>query len=295
MDVLPELRLLRTFVVVAEEGSLSRAAARLQIAQQSVSQQVRQLEGLVGAQLLVRSRRGVALTAVGDVLTVEARPLLAHAERAIDAVRRAARGDALRLRVGFLSSLANELMPPLVRVLAERRPELDLQCEDLPITTLVAGLREGRLDAAVSRPPLVDDLHADVVGSEPVVIALPLGHHLANAPRLRLADLSDENWVLTPRSSWPPWHRKYDQDFAAAGFEPRVVQRGTTPQGLLALVAAGVGVTRLAASARSMRTGGVSFVELENERATTAIVTRVGQTHPGVAVLREVAAEVLRP
>jgi DNA-binding transcriptional LysR family regulator len=293
MTVVPELRLLRTFSVVADAGSISRAAARLRLAQQSVSQQVRQLEGLVGAPLLERHSRGVTLTAVGRVVLREATPVLAQAERAMETIRRAARGEAAQLRVGFLSSLANELIPPIVRLLGERRPDIDLDTEDLPIAAIVDGVRDGSLDAAISRPPLVDDLHAEVIGTEPVVVALPLDHPLADAASLRLGDLAGEKWVMTPRSSWPPWHRKYDEDFAAAGFRPDVVRRGTTPQGLLALVAAGVGITRLAASARSLRAGGIRFVELEGERAQTALVTRPDRHHPALAVLRDAAVEVV--
>jgi molybdate transport repressor ModE-like protein len=292
MAVLPDLRLLRTMLVIADEGSISRAAARLRLAQQSVSQQVRQLEGVVGAPLLERSSRGVTLTAVGEVLVREAAPLAAQAERTMDTVMRAARGELGQLRVGFLSSLANEFMPPIVRALAERRPEIDLQTEDLAIAALVAGVRDGSLDAAISRPPLVDDLAAEVIGSEPVVIALPPGHRLEGATGVRLADLSGEAWVMTPRSSWPPWHRSYDEDFAAAGFRPAIVRRGTTPQGLLALVAAGVGITRLAASAQSLRAGGVCFVPLEGERAAIVVLTRPGPAHPALDALRDAAAEI---
>jgi DNA-binding transcriptional LysR family regulator len=293
MAILPELRLLRTFAIVAEEGSLSRAGARLRLAQQSVSQQVRQLEGAVGAPLLERSTRGVTLTAVGEVLLRETAPVLAGAERAMDAVRRAARGEAVPLRVGFLSSLANEVMPPLVRLLAERRPDIELHTEDLPIATLVAGVRDGSLDAAITRPPLVDDLDTEVLGSEPVVVALPPGHRLADATSLRMADLADETWVMTPRSSWPPWHRKYDEDFAVAGFRPKIARRGTTPQGLLALVAAGVGITRLAASSRSLRAGGVHYVPLAGERASTVLLTRRDHRHPALGALRQAAGAVV--
>jgi DNA-binding transcriptional LysR family regulator len=105
--VTPELRQLRYFVAIAEEGSLTRAAARLHIAQQSLSQQVRTLEAQLGVTLFERSSRGVTLTDVGLVLLREARPVLAHAERAVDAVRRVARGEQGELRVGFLGSVAN--------------------------------------------------------------------------------------------------------------------------------------------------------------------------------------------
>ena len=111
----PELRQLRSFVAVVEEGSITRAAARLHIAQQSLSQQIRTLELQIGAPVLTRSSRGVAPTAVGVVLLREARAVLAQAERAADGVQRAARGDTGVLRVGFLNSVANYLMPPMVR------------------------------------------------------------------------------------------------------------------------------------------------------------------------------------
>jgi hypothetical protein len=77
----------------------------------------------------------------------------------------------------------------------------------------------GDLDAAISRPPLVDDLDSDQLGAEGVVIALPGGHRLARRRWLRLAELADEPWVLTPRASWPPWHRL----LAAGGFRGRAV------------------------------------------------------------------------
>ena len=293
MADLPELRLLRSFAVIAEEGSLSRAAERLTLAQQSLSQQVRALEAQIGAPLLRRTSRGVNLTEVGEVLVREALPVLGHAERAMDVVLRSVRGEGVALRVGFLSSLANEVMPPVVRLLRERHPDLALHTEDLSIAALVSGVREARLDAAISRPPLIDDLNARPIGSEPVVIAVPEDHPLASAASLTLADLGEEDWVMTPRSSWPPWHRKYDQDFAAAGFRPRIIRRSTSPQGLLALVAAGVGITRLAASAHSLRDGGVRFIELQDERSPIVVITRPGETNPAIDQLHAVVTDAL--
>jgi DNA-binding transcriptional LysR family regulator len=292
--VTPELRQLRYFVAVAEERNLTRAAGRLHIAQQSLSQQIRTLEAQLGVTLFERSTRGVELTAVGAVLLREARPVLAQAERAVEAVRRAARGEQGELRVGFLSTVANYFMPPVVRAFRERHPAVTLHTEDIPIAALVAGLRDGTLDAGLSRPPLVDDLATEVVLREPVAAVLPEGHPLADRAELTLADLADEPWVLTPRASWPPWHRSYDEDFARAGYRPRVVQRGTTPQGLLALVAAGVGVTRLTLSSRSLRDSGVAFVPLAGDDAYVVLVWRADALNPALPALREVVHEVAR-
>jgi DNA-binding transcriptional LysR family regulator len=289
----PDLRALRSFVTVAREGSITRAAARLHISQQSLSVQIRVLESRFGTTLLTRSSRGVTLTAVGEVLLREAEPLLSSAERAVETVLRSARGEDLELRVGFLSSLANEVMPPVVSLFASAQPSVELQTADLAIADLVAGVRGGTLDAAVTRPPLVDDLHSDLLGSEGVVIALPTAHPLARRRTLRLAELADESWVLTPRSSWPPWHRQYDRDFAAAGYRPRVERRSTSPQGLLALVAAGVGITRLAASSHSLRAGGVRFVPLAGERAGIVLLTRHGAANPAIELFRHSLLDAL--
>jgi DNA-binding transcriptional LysR family regulator len=292
----PELRLLRSFVTIAEAGSLTRAAQRLHIAQQSLSQQVRTLEAQLGATLLERTSRGVRLTPVGAVLEREARALLAQAERATAAVRRAAAGEEGELRVGFLGSVANYLMPPIVREYRARHPGVDLRANEMPIARLVAGLREGALDVALTRPPLVDDLIAETVLSEPVAAVLPAGHRLADRDELELAELADEPWVLTTRSSWPPWHRRYDEDFARAGFAPRVVERGTSVQHVLALVAAGVGVSRLAISSRSLRGGGVAFVPLAGDETQVVLARRPQHAPPALApfatVVREVAREV---
>src|SRR5215207_7837969 len=115
----PDLRLLRYFVAVAEERTFTGAARRLHIAQQSLSQQIRMLEAQLGVTLFTRSARGVELTDVGAVLLREARPVLAHAQRAVGAVRRASRGEQGELRVSFFASVAKYFMPPIVRAFGE--------------------------------------------------------------------------------------------------------------------------------------------------------------------------------
>jgi len=290
----PELRQLRYFVAVAEEGNLTRAAGRLHIAQQSLSQQIRALETQLGVTLFERTTRGVSLTEPGEVLLRDARPVLAGAERAVESVRRAAHGEPAELRVGVLASVANHLMPPVVRAFAERYPSIDLITEDVTIAALVERLRAGTLDAGLSRPPLVDDLETELILREPVAAVLPEGHPLADRDQLEMADLADEDWVLTPRESWPPWHRFYDEEYAAAGYRPRVVRRGSSVQNLLALVAAGVGVTRLAISARTLRDSGVCFVPIVGQEAWTVVVWRPDASHPALPALREVARDVTR-
>ncbi|MFD4195320.1 LysR family transcriptional regulator [Amycolatopsis thermoflava] len=289
---LPELRQLRYFVAVADELSFTAAARRLGIAQQSLSQQITVLERTLGARLLDRDSRGTRLTDLGRRFLPEAKAVLDRAEQAVTTLARAGRGEVGELTVAFLASTANYLLPPVVRAFRERYPDVRLTTEDTSVATLVEGLREGRYDAAFSRPPLVDGLAARTLAVEEVCAVLPEGHPLADRAELTLADLADEPWVLTERSSWPPWHRKYDEDFRRAGYEPDVVQRAGSVQNLLGLVAAGVGVSRLARSAHSLRRTGVVFVPLAGEQAATQVLWLPDTDKPALRRLLEVVTEL---
>ncbi|MEU0531383.1 LysR family transcriptional regulator [Amycolatopsis tolypomycina] len=288
----PELRQLRSFVAVAEATSFTRAAAGLHLAQQSLSQQITVLERGLGVRLFDRDARGARLTAVGRLFLPEARAVLARADEAVATLGRAARGELGEVRLVFLATTANYLLPPVVRAVRERFPELAVTTAEASIAELVDGLREDRFDLAFTRPPLVAGLVSRTLLTEPVCAVLPAEHPLAGRPSLKLADLAGEPWVLTPRAGWEPWHRSYDADFAAAGFTPRVVQRAATVQGLLGLVAAGVGVTRLTRSSHSLRRTGVAFVPLDGDVARTELVWRPGNDNPAVPAIAELAAEL---
>jgi DNA-binding transcriptional LysR family regulator len=287
-----ELRHLRYFVAVAEHLGFSRAAKHLHLAQQSLSQQIGALERGLGVRLFDRDTRGTRLTEAGRVFLPAARAVLASADDAVAVVQRAGRGEIGRLNLAFLASTANYMLPPVVRALRERLPDLEVTTHNEQIGELVAGLRDGRFDAAFTRPPLVADLATRTLATEPVCAVLPVGHPLATRTRLHLADLANEDWVLTPRESWPPWHEKYDRDFAAAGFVPTVVQRADGVSNLLGLVAAGVGVTRLARSASSIRRSGVVFVPLADDQAETVVAWLPGRDEPVLRNLLALAADL---
>ncbi|WP_246127525.1 LysR family transcriptional regulator [Amycolatopsis rhizosphaerae] len=289
----PELRQLRYFVAVAEELSFTNAAARVGIAQQSLSQQINVLERTLGLRLFDRDTRGTRLTEVGRLFLPEARAVLERTEEAVGAVRRAARGEVGELRLAFLASTANHLLPPIVRAFRERYPDVRLTAEDVTIAQLVAGIEGGWYDAGFTRPPLVEGLASRTLFTERVCAVLPSGHPLADREQMHLADLADEPWVLTERASWPPWHRHYDEEFRRAGFEPKVVQRASSVQNLLGLVAAGIGVTRLTESSHSLRRSGVEFVPLIGETALTELVWLPSAEKPALRRLIEVVTDLV--
>ncbi|WP_203719203.1 LysR family transcriptional regulator [Asanoa siamensis] len=288
----PDLRQFRYFVAVAEESSFTRAAGRLMITQQSLSQQINALERILGAKLFDRDSRGTRLTATGTLFLPEARAVLARADDAVAVVRRAVRGESGELRLAFLASTANHLLPPVVRAVRERLPDLRVSTAETAIARLVEGVRDGDFDVAFTRPPLVSGLAERTIATEQVCAVLPAGHPLAGRASLDLADLAGERWVMTPRDSWEPWHRAFDESFRRAGFTPDVVASDASVQGLLGLVAAGVGITRLGASAHSLRRTGVVFVPLAGEVMPTEMVWRRDNTSPALRRLVDVVADL---
>jgi DNA-binding transcriptional LysR family regulator len=288
----PELRQLRYFVAVAEELSFTRAAERLRIAQQSLSQQIAALERQLGVRLFDRDSRGTRLTAVGDVFVPEARAVLERADQALSVVQRARRGEVGDLRLAFLTTVANHLLPPIVRALREHLTDVRITTESTTIATLIEGVTSGRYDAAFTRPPLVDGLASRTLTDEPVCAVLPEDHALAQRAELDLRDLAEERWVLTPPSSWEPWHRTYADHFHEAGFSPNVVHTDANPQNLLGLVAAGVGITRLTRSSQSLRRTGVVFIPFTGAYAPTDVVWLPRNDNPALPRLLEIVTDL---
>lgn len=276
----PELRQLRYFLTVAEELRFSRAAERLRISQQSLSQQITAIERQLGVRLFDRDSRGTRLTAVGATFVPEARAVLDRAEQALATLQRARRGEVGSMRLAFLVTVANHVFPPVVRALRDQLPEVRIFTDLTTIAALVDGVRSGEYDAAFTRPPHVDGIASRTLAREPVCAVLPEGHRLARHAELELRDLAGEAWVTTPPSSWPPWHRVFDNHFQEAGFTPDVVQTEPNIQNLLGLVAAGVGVTRLARSSRTLRGTGVVFVPLRSAEAETDVIWLPGNGNP---------------
>src|SRR5579863_7168300 len=150
-----ELRHLRYFVAVAEEGHITRAAARLGIQQPPLSQQIRALEAELDVRLFHRKPRGVELTQAGQALYAEAQAILRQVESAVAATRRTARGEAGRIGLGFTSSASfHPFVPQAIRTYREAHPLVALSLDESGTAELVEGLLTERLDAAFVRSPI---------------------------------------------------------------------------------------------------------------------------------------------
>ena len=191
-----ELRHLRYFVAVAEEGSLKLAAEkRLHTAQPSLSRQIRDLEAEVGAQLFQRNARGVELTAAGRTFLDHARLSLAQAEAAIEYARRVAQPAKPIFAVGFVTGHEVDCIPPTTNILRDDLPNLEIRVFSGFSVDLAADLQRGKLDIAFIRREPKPDLEYRLIVKEPLVAILPRDHRLAAGASLDPLDLIGETFI----------------------------------------------------------------------------------------------------
>jgi DNA-binding transcriptional LysR family regulator len=254
-----ELRHLRYFVAVAEELHFGRAAARVQIAQPPLSQQIRQLEQELGVALFNRTKRRVELAPAGRAFLEHARQILAETERAKRIARRAGHGEIGRLAIGFASSADLDILPRVLRVWRDRFPDVEVELHALLTSAQVDALRHGRIQVGFIRLPTDEtNLVVETIHREPLVAALPEGHRLARRVRVRLADLASETMILFSRHTAPGYYDIFISACRRAGFMPRLLHPGSM-QTNLGLISAGLGVSLMPASIRNLRRAGVVY------------------------------------
>jgi LysR family hca operon transcriptional activator len=192
-----ELRHLRYFVAVAEEGSLTVAAEkRLHTAQPSLSRQLRDLESEIGVQLFTRNARGVELTTAGRIFLDHSRVILAQTEAAATAAKRAAASGSRTLGLGFLSGSEPQWLPGVMHVLREELPRIEIKISSRHSPQLAEDLAIGKLDAAFMRAEEgFPDLSYKTLVSEPVIVVLPSDHRLARKDAIDPADLERETFI----------------------------------------------------------------------------------------------------
>jgi DNA-binding transcriptional LysR family regulator len=240
-----ELRHLRYLVAVVDAGGFGRAASRVRVAQPALSRQIAQLETIVGAPLLERGAGGVRPTAAGRQLADDARRILAEVAASAERARRAARGEAGTLAVGFVDGTARRgVVAAALRAMRERHPGVGLHATVMASVQQQAALREGTLDAGFLhyRDPAESGLDGLVVARERVLLAVPAGSPWATGPTPRLADLRGEPFVWFPPAVAPGYDAALRAACLAAGLVPQVQHYAVNSGSILGLVAAGLGV-----------------------------------------------------
>ncbi|WBB69149.1 LysR family transcriptional regulator [Micromonospora sp. WMMD812] len=240
-----ELREMRAFVVVVEEGSLSAAARRLHVTQPALSQTINALERQLGLRLLVRSSTGVRATEAGMTLLAEARAVLARYDQAVAVVNRHASTGGGMLRLGIPLELPADLLTRPLADLAEAHPETRVQVRHMPTAAQFEALHAGDLDVGLVREhPIGTDLDAFLVVEERlgVLLATERAAALAGPDGIRLDDLAGLNWVGFPRSGSPAWYDELTAILRSHGLDlgpPAPEGQALIPEVKLAAVTAG--------------------------------------------------------
>jgi DNA-binding transcriptional LysR family regulator len=263
--------LLTAFLEVAQRLHFGQAADHLGVTQPALSHQIRRLEATVGAMLLERTSRQVRLTPAGQAFMPEARRVLADLERAVFQCRAVAAGGVGHLKIGSIGSGLSGITPRIVRELRSRLPGLAVQVTQMDSPVQLAALRAGELDLGVVRSagPAAGISLTDL-DTEPMIIAVPVGHRLSASTIIAASDLRDEPFVLLPRTVSPIFHDQVVEYCATAGFTPHVALEGADVETQLGLVSAGLGVSPQPASFANLRRHGVDFRPLRD--APTTIV-----------------------
>jgi DNA-binding transcriptional LysR family regulator len=270
-----ELRHLRYFVTVAELLNFTKAAAKLRVAQPSFSRQIRDLEEELGVSLLERNSRFVRLTAAGKAFATEAGAVLQHAEAAAQTARAFAHSNHGHLHLGYAPSLTVEVLPQALRSFEKECPRVRVTLQDLSIREMTTGLRDGRLDAALTVEPSgkqMQGLAFEKLRSYPVCVALGPTHRLVRARRIALGALNAERLIVYSREEYPEYHQWLNGLFGRA-IQPLLhnAEEHDSGASLIAAVEAGRGVAIVASVFSSVAGPRLKLRELQPSPAPLVV------------------------
>jgi DNA-binding transcriptional LysR family regulator len=256
-----ELRHIRYFLAVAEEGNFTRAARRLRIGQPPLSLQIKDLEAEMGVRLFYRLPHGAELTEAGQAFLEAVQAIPRHVGEAVLAAQRAARGESGHLNLGVTGTAAlNPVIPATIRAFRRNYPGVSLSLEEANTATLLPGLLGRRLDAVVFRPGLTLPAGVSIqhLMDEPLVAAVPSAHAAAKElGGIALSALQGMPLISTPQST-------YLRAIAVnacrdAGFEPELGPPALQIASILSLISAEFGFSLVPACIRQLSVKGVAY------------------------------------
>ena len=263
---------LKYFIAVAEERHITRAAARLGMAQPPLSAQIRVLEAEMGTRLFERLPKGVSLTPAGEALLEDARSILDATDRAGKRVRRIACGEEGELAGGITTSAAlHPFVPHLLRSFHDRNPKISYELHENNAAEITEAILANRMAFGIIRTPVIlaPTLTFVNLGTERLVAALPNDHNLPlrkdrdGSFKIKMNALADQNFILVRRRAAPGIYANILKASQLSGFEPRVIAEVSRMLTNLNLVAAGLGVSFVPESMQRLAIEGIVFVGIE--------------------------------
>jgi len=257
-----ELRHLRYFVAVAENLNFTRAAARLHLAQPSLTRQIHNLEEEIGVRLLNRTKSQVALTEEGRSFLVDARRILTLAAESILAVQRLSRGETGQLNIAYLSNSDFELLPETLTTFRQAFPHVALNLFDMVPAEQFRALEAGKIDLGFVglRPPAaLEHVQWESIARHRTVVVLPAKHPLARKSQVNLRELKAMFFVGLSEKTHPGFRQWLHETCQPAGFTPRILQDAELEPALMTFVAEGLGVSLAREHIKKLPHPGVAF------------------------------------
>ena len=292
-----ELRQIRSFLSIAETLHFGRTAEMIHLSQPALSLQIRALEDEIGVRLFKRNRRKTALTAAGVAFREDARGALLRLDQAVYKANLAANGKLGILRIGFISTAGNEIVPTIIRQFRELNAEVEFSLRNILTTDQIQMLETGSLDIGFLRLPIGghSDLEVVTVHREPFGLVVPSSHKLAKRKRVRLREASGQDFVMYERTHAPGFHDLIFGMLRDAGVIPNVCQTAGEMPTLISLVDSGMGVAILPASTVKRSIASVVACEISDKipMSEIGIAVRRGERAPVVDNFRSLALEKL--
>ncbi|MGE4373382.1 MAG: LysR family transcriptional regulator [Xanthobacter sp.] len=289
-----DLRHLRYFIAVAEEGNIGRAATRLHISQPPLTRQIQQLESELGVTLFIRTPRGMEMTEAGALFLEEARNIRSVLEQATERTQRAGQGKLGRLDIAIFGSAILDVIPKLLLAYKERFPDVKIVLHTMNKHEQVEALRQRRITVGFNRllTPIAD-ITEELVTTEALRLAVNAANPLAALDEVPFTRLADQPLVLFPTGARPSFLDTVVSLCQSAGFVPQISQEVGDAVTAVALVASGFGVSLVPDSACNLTLPGVTYLPVtgipEPSRVDLSCIYRSDNRSPILAAfLQEV-------
>lgn len=282
---------LRCFIVLAEELNFRRAAEKMHMSQPPLTRLVGRLERELGVALFKRNTRNVQLTEAGHSLLREARELLSHADETARRIRHATSAASNRLRVGYVPLALYTVLPQFLNQCREDFPKIDLDLHERTTEIQLNQLCSAEIDVGFIYMPVYSELLAvKAVYREPMKLAIPAHHPMANQPSAKLTAFANDIFIMHPRSENPAMYDDILRSCTKAGFTPRIFQK-TNDQSCMALLMAGQGIHFIASGMECLEPNGLKHLLISDASPSLELAIAWRREDPS-SVLKSLVSKI---
>lgn len=291
-----ELRHLHYFRVLAQELHFRKAAEKLFITQPGLSRQIKQLEEIYKTPLFERNNRSVSLTAAGKFLQQEVELIFTHISNLHNQIEKIAEGKITNLRLGFIGSAVQTILPELLAKIKIKEPLIDITLQELANELQLDMLVKKEIDFAFVRSEHYPaQIHSLPILTENFALVVPKGHPILKKTAISISELKDESFILFSKeySSW--YYDLVMSIFKDHHFQPKVTLRTVNALSIFNLVSQGLGIAIVPSSLKKGYNADVEFIELYDiaQRTTLHLAWHAQNTNPGKDLFIDILKDII--